>query len=745
MSCFKPKGDFGVCPHCGWVEGTAPEQAYHLHPGVILAGRYVIGTVIGFGGFGALYKAWDAQLGTIIAIKEFYPSGLVSRVPGEKQVVVFSGEKRESYQLALGRFLDEARNMAKFDRHPNIVHVFNFFEENNTAYIIMEYLEGISLSEYLKQRGKLSPEEAIQITTPVAEALAAIHATGIIHRDIHPGNIYITAANQIKVIDFGAAKFAATEDEKTLTVVVTQGYASPEQYRSKSKQGPYTDIYGLGATFYKMITGQIPEESIDRQVDDQLKRPSTLGVKLPPHLDKTVMKALAVKPELRFQKASQFKDALVDKNKVDFPEVEYKKRRLRRAVAISALSLAFLGVAAAISLYLTVWRPESLTDISGPEKIAVWAPLSEDESVGRSQQAAYEEIRRSFATVYPQFEIEIEFNFSRGQAAYDRKITAALSAGAGPTLFQADGFAGDLTQYAAPLDLLRKSLPLREYLFLPDYQALYPTGVAMPLGFHLTVLYGNDYAIGEAGLEMPDGVAVGAMVPAPAGGGATGAAGGFAPWNSLPQGRGGVGAEREALGSLLALRGDIGLTAGQLRIEDTAADSVIQLRAALGGGVGYDPLTALAGDRLMYLVGDTARRRDVQAALPGYYSVAPLTDGAGRGAAELTDTWAVSLQATENQRKAAMLFLSYLLSNYSQDLRYLQNDQAIPLHRATFDQFVEGNANLAFLPDVLTAVLPAGEGAAAIRRFGAAVYDDLLTKTVSAAEIREYIRNYSDT
>jgi len=128
-----------MCPHCRHTEGTPPKEIYHLYPGTILSGRYIIGTVLGFGGFGVTYKAWDNTLGTVVAVKEYYPTGLVQRVPGQKAVIVYEGSRRTEYYTGLNRFLDEARNMAKFSDNPNIVHVENFFEENETAYIVMEY------------------------------------------------------------------------------------------------------------------------------------------------------------------------------------------------------------------------------------------------------------------------------------------------------------------------------------------------------------------------------------------------------------------------------------------------------------------------------------------------------------------------------------------------------------------------------------------------------------------------------
>lgn len=147
FQCFKVKGEYEVCPHCGYKEGTAAKQACQLAPGTVLSGRYIIGTSIGFGGFGITYKAYDTVLGIVVAIKEFYPAGLVSRAAGEVKIGIFSGDKEAEFKRQLARFLEEARNMAIFSKEKDIVNVFDFFEENQTAYIIMEFIEGQLLKE----------------------------------------------------------------------------------------------------------------------------------------------------------------------------------------------------------------------------------------------------------------------------------------------------------------------------------------------------------------------------------------------------------------------------------------------------------------------------------------------------------------------------------------------------------------------------------------------------------------------
>lgn len=295
MNCMQDMGQYDMCAYCGWVDGTRAKELYHLTPRTILMNRYEIGMAIGFGGFGVIYHAWDIELGTQVAVKEYYPNGLVNRVPGQANVVVYSGSRREQFDYGKERFLAEARTMAKFSQHANIVNVYDYFEANNTAYIVMEYMDGISLKDYLKKMGgKVSPAAALEIIRPVMEALKAIHAEGVVHRDISPDNIFILKNGQVKVLDFGAARLSVGDEEKTLSVVLKPGYAPPEQYRSKSRQGPFTDIYALGATLYRMLTGMAPEESVDRLVDDQIVLPSTINPEIDKKLENIILKAMAI-------------------------------------------------------------------------------------------------------------------------------------------------------------------------------------------------------------------------------------------------------------------------------------------------------------------------------------------------------------------------------------------------------------------------------------------------------------------
>ena len=223
MNCFSVKGQYEVCPFCGYVEGTPPEQPHYLTPGTILGNHFIVGTVIGFGGFGITYKCFDTTLGVTVAVKEFYPMGLVNRSPGERKVGLLSGDRREQYKERLKRFLMEAQSVAQFGKAKDIVNVYDFFEENGTAYIIMEYIDGVLLKDYLDQQGAMDPEAALSVIMPIIEAVKKIHSKGIIHRDVSPDNIFIEDENTIKIFDFGAAQLNDSKEGMAAEKIIKVG------------------------------------------------------------------------------------------------------------------------------------------------------------------------------------------------------------------------------------------------------------------------------------------------------------------------------------------------------------------------------------------------------------------------------------------------------------------------------------------------------------------------------------------
>ena len=291
--CFSEKEPGTVCPVCGFDE--AKQQPYLALPlGTIVNGRYLIGKVLGIGGFGITYLGFDLTLEIKVAIKEYMPSAMATRNT-DRYTVVLTSHQEKDYQSGMERFLEEARILAKLQNTPNIVSVQNYFRENNTAYFVMEYVNGTSLKAYLAAHGeKISCEEALKILLPVMNALVSVHSMQLLHRDISPDNIYLTADGDSRLLDFGAARFASG-DGKSVSVILKHGYAPEEQYSSHGNQGPWTDVYAMGATLYRCITGVLPPDSIERIHGDTPKRPSELGISISPAIEQAILKALSIR------------------------------------------------------------------------------------------------------------------------------------------------------------------------------------------------------------------------------------------------------------------------------------------------------------------------------------------------------------------------------------------------------------------------------------------------------------------
>ena len=306
--CFAEKEPGLPCPRCGFCEND--QQPYLALPlGTILNGRYLVGKVLGMGGFGITYLGYDLTLEIKVAIKEYMPSALATRHPDHYSVAL-TGRVEADYQYGMERFLEEAKILAKLQNTPYIVSVQNYFQENGTAYFVMEYVDGMSLKAYLSKNGeRISWDQAVAILKPIMEALVQVHALNLLHRDISPDNIYITAKGESRLLDFGAARFALG-DGKSVSVILKRGYAPEEQYSSHGNQGPWTDVYAMGATMYRCITGQLPPDSVERIHGDTLKRPSELGVRVPPQVEAALLKALAVKTQDRFPNMEAFLGAL---------------------------------------------------------------------------------------------------------------------------------------------------------------------------------------------------------------------------------------------------------------------------------------------------------------------------------------------------------------------------------------------------------------------------------------------------
>lgn len=484
---YSDKEESEVCPYCGYCEGTPPKELYHLYPGVgLYNNRYVIGTCIGFGGFGITYKAWDNVLETVVAVKEYYPTGLVQRVPGKPQVIIYTGESKEEYMQGLERFLDEAKNMAKFVDNPNIVHVDAFFEENNTAYLVMEYLPGMTLKSYLKSKGgRIGCEEVIPIADAVITALKEIHAGGIIHRDISPDNIMLCNDGRIKLLDFGAARFSDADQERTRSIILKPGFAPPEQYQAKSKQGPWTDIYALCATVYRAITGVLPDESVNRVIEDTVQSPIQIYSDIPERISNTVMKGMSIYPEIRFSNVDELKKALDGEKKVMEPKKELRVRRMKRTITVGIALL----VVVSMSLYVyNMYKNKKADVVMNAADISIWIAV-DDQMNEDGAKAMMDSGIEAFTS--SQEKVNVNYKFIP-EDQYGSELLKAYENGEMPTIFQAQYATKEIMEDAASVDkvyeYMEKSGSDDCYL-LENYKNSIEESKKIPLSFEAPVVY----------------------------------------------------------------------------------------------------------------------------------------------------------------------------------------------------------------------------------------------------------------
>lgn len=309
--CFAEKGGVSACPECGFDE-TKSQSAIALGYRTLLHDQYLVGRILGKpGGFGITYYGLDIKLDTNIAIKEYLPREFVGRDKDGSTVTPHSEEDSQTFTYGLQQFLQEARNLAKFD-HPNLVRVRHFFEENDTAYLVMDYLDGTNLYEYLKQRGgKINESDAIDIIMQVLDGLKQVHDKNLLHRDIKPQNIYMTTDGRAILLDFGAARVAMGGFTRSLSVILTPGFAPYEQYTRRGLQGPWTDIYACAATLYYMVTGVVLPEATEELGEESFLEFNQESKHLSTALYSVLQPALVKNAEERPQDVETFKKQLL--------------------------------------------------------------------------------------------------------------------------------------------------------------------------------------------------------------------------------------------------------------------------------------------------------------------------------------------------------------------------------------------------------------------------------------------------
>ena len=297
-SCFCEMNDGTFCMNCGYNPSQTVSDPTMLRPGSVLLGKYVVGKVIGKGGFGVTYVAYDVTTQKKVAIKEYFPYGVALRAPGTTTVSVSSMDNAEAFRMGAEKFYNEAKMVSRFNGNPSIVGVHEFFYENDTVYFAMEYLQGHTLKDHIKTHGVLTPAQALFVANNVSNALMAAHSANVLHRDISPDNIILCDDGNVKLIDFGAARQVVAEHSQSFSVILKPGFAPLEQYQKKGNQGPWTDIYSLGTTIYHALTGDIPEDPMSRIDDDEEFSSNIYNIE--PELWAVIQKATQLRVEDRY-------------------------------------------------------------------------------------------------------------------------------------------------------------------------------------------------------------------------------------------------------------------------------------------------------------------------------------------------------------------------------------------------------------------------------------------------------------
>lgn len=645
-SCMKEYPDgYDICPNCGYDRNKEAENRYYLPPGTMLSdGRYMIGTAINAGGFGIVYKAWDNTFAKMIAVKEYYPGGIAARTPGTAQVLIYSDKRLREYEQGKERFLNEARKVAKFNTHPNIVDVYDFFEDNNTAYMVMEYMDGMTYKAYIRsQGGKVRQQLAVSVALAVLDALKEVHKEKIIHRDINPSNIFICKNGVVKLFDFGAARIEATE----MSTILTPHYAPPEQYSTSGKQGAYTDIYSVGATTYYALTGIKPEESTDRVQEDHLVPPHEVDPEIPVELSNTVMRAMALKEELRFQNTDQFKDALMNKGPVRNVEEEIKRRRKLRIIQAASV-LAVLGVAGGVCFYRYKRQVEDAT--LQQADIQVWVVADENDTEDTAK-ARFESMSKNFRESYGQVGIEVT---AIPLEDYESRINSAAQDGTLPDVFDSTLLDPDYMNLLEPLDA---TLDLMEdsslYLFLDSYEQLYPDKKQMPLCFQLPVVYARR----EEG-ETAESADL------------------FADYDELKS-----GGEYS-----YSVRADDFMLYDEL-MGEACVSTYQKLAEKNGKDMMRDGYELFKDGKVKYYLSDTGDYQRMTDEMPMQFKV--MFPSEADCEVRLDHLWSVNAVSGKAEKKAGEWLIYYLLSDSAQQVLGVKELEGIPLSRTMCDVFID--------------------------------------------------------
>ena len=370
FGCMEPTDSY-PCPHCGYTPSQKGAE-WALQPGSILNGKYMVGRILGQGGFGITYIGWDIALEKKVAVKEYYPSGQVGRTPGTNALSWYTSESAAlARQTGLEMFLKEARKMSKVDDVSGIVRVRDLFQENQTAYIVMDYVEGETLKARLQKTGPMAWDQAKGIFQPAIRAMEQVHKAGLIHRDLSPDNLMLTKDGQVFILDLGAAKDLNINTGASSMQVAKSGFSPFEQYSQRGGSGPWTDVYAMAATVYYTLTGVLPPAAIDRVEEDTMDW--SLVSPLPGRAREALRAAMAVSVKKRTQSMEELEKGLFGTENKTPPKpklaqkVKPEKERPRRPTArgkrlIAAVAAVIVVVGCVVWLSLRGQKAEAPTN-----------------------------------------------------------------------------------------------------------------------------------------------------------------------------------------------------------------------------------------------------------------------------------------------------------------------------------------------------------------------------------------------
>lgn len=311
LGCMRLSTGAGPCPHCGWSEEVAVVAPYHLPPGTRIADRYLVGRVIDEGPYGISYLGYDQNRHQKVTVKEFFPARICTRKPGSFDVACEDGGAQNDFVFGMGKFIEEGMALQSMQAMTGIPRVPDLFKANQSAYLILRYIDGDTLTDFMEQNGgQISFGLILKILEPVMTAIAEVHEKGLLHYDIHPDNILVSEGHLGTLVNFDASGYAIAHSQELLSGALRPGYAAPETYDDLDEHGPWTDVYSMAATIYRGLTGREVPSAADRSHRDRLERPSRLGKPVSIEAEKTLMRALSMRPAMRYRTMAEFRDEL---------------------------------------------------------------------------------------------------------------------------------------------------------------------------------------------------------------------------------------------------------------------------------------------------------------------------------------------------------------------------------------------------------------------------------------------------